>query len=122
VTSSAAPPRTLLYQNFPNPFPRAGVLNTTVVFDLAVAGRVSLSVYDLRGRLIRRLIPDAREGCTGGPIRLDAGSYGQTPDPLCVTTQWDGHSDSGDRMPAGIYLIRLTTERESHTVRTLFRP
>ena len=97
--------------------------STTVVFDLAEASRVSLSVYDLRGRLVRRLIPDAREGCSGGPLELPAGSYGQNAgDPPCVTTKWDGDADGGDRMPAGIYLIRLTTGRESHTVRTLFRP
>lgn len=121
VASTTAPPVTLLYQNFPNPFPRTGASQTAVWFDLSVRTRVSLSVYDLRGRLVRRLIPDARQGCSG-LLQLDAGVYGRDGDATCVSTRWDGRTDSGETMPTGVYLIRLTTDEGSHTVRTLFRP
>ena len=121
VVSADAPPVTLLYQNFPNPFPRIGVPSTTIWFDLAEASTASLSVYDIRGRLVRRMVPDARQGCTA-QMRLEAGSYGRTADPPCVATSWDGTTDDGERLPPGIYLIRLMTERGSHTVRTLYRP
>ena len=121
VVSTAAPPVTLLYQNFPNPFPRPDASRTTIWFDLSVRTRVVLAIYDLRGRLVRRLIPDARQGCTGR-LQLDVGVYGRDGDPACVSTTWDGRTDAGEAMPAGVYLIRLSTDEGSHTVRTLFRP
>lgn len=121
VTSAGAPPATLLYQNFPNPFPRGDLPITTIWFDLHEATEVSLAVYDLRGRLVRRLIPDALDGCSGH-VRLAAGSYGRVGDSPCVATTWDGTTDDGDAMPAGVYIIRLVTESGSFSVRTLFRP
>lgn len=121
VSSAVAPPVTLLYQNFPNPFPRGDVPITTIWFDLRETTRVSLAVYDLRGRLVRRLIPDALEGCTES-VRLAAGTYGRVGDSPCVATTWDGTTDDGTVMPPGIYIIRLSTESGTHSVRTLFRP
>ena len=121
VVSSDVPPVTLLYQNFPNPFPRVGVPNTTIWFDLSEAATVSLGVYDIRGRLVRRLIPDVRQGCTAS-VRLDSGTYGRDGDPPCVSTSWDGLTDDGERMPPGVYIIRLMAGGDSHTVRTLYRP
>ncbi|HEX6587482.1 MAG TPA: S8 family serine peptidase [Longimicrobiales bacterium] len=121
VTSAVAPPATLLYQNFPNPFPRGDQSITTIWFDLHDATRVQLAVYDLRGRLVRRLIPDALEGCSD-EVRLAAGTYGRIGDSPCVATTWDGTTDQGEIMPAGVYIIRLITESGSHSVRTLFRP
>ncbi|HUF13682.1 MAG TPA: S8 family serine peptidase [Longimicrobiales bacterium] len=122
VVSSAAPPVTLIYQNFPNPFPRPGTSSTTIWFDVSRRTRVSLAVYDLRGRLVRRLIPDVRQGCTGDRRQLDAGAYGRDGDPECVATEWDGRTDAREVMPAGVYIIRLTTDQGSHSIRTLFRP
>lgn len=122
VVSGTAPPVTLLYQNFPNPFPRPDRPGTSIWFDLARPSQVHLRVYDLHGRLVRRLIPDAREGC--GTIQLEPGAYGRDPAsaPPCVTTRWDGDDDGGRRMPAGVYLIRLETDHARQTVRTLLRP
>lgn len=121
VVSSSAPPVTLLYQNFPNPFPRAGEPSTSIWFDLARRSVVRLRVFDLHGRLVRRLIPNGRLGCS--PLTLDAGSYGRGDSgDACLTTTWDGRDDDGDRLPAGVYIIRLEADGVERTVRTLYRP
>jgi hypothetical protein len=110
VTSEARPPVTLLYQNFPNPFPRLdlGESGTHIWFDLADTSSVSLVVLDLRGRLVRRLIP-ADPSC--GTIKLEPGIYGRggVPDPgdPCVHTSWDGRDGDGRTVPRGVYLLRL---------------
>src|ERR1700680_3349664 len=43
------PPVTLLYQNFPNPFPALGQDATCLSFDLAIAAEVQLDILDLSG-------------------------------------------------------------------------
>lgn len=108
VTSESQPPATLLYQNFPNPFPNTstGDSNTRIWFDVNVASAVELAVYDLRGRLVRRLIP-ATPSC--GSVELQPGIYGRSPgqpDP-CVLTQWDARDENGNVVPRGVYILRL---------------
>jgi len=107
VTGGANPPVTILYQNFPNPFPNPeeGIQGTRIWFDLATESRVDLGVYDLRGRLVRTLIPG--RGC--GPVRLSPGLYGRdgpSSDP-CITLTWDGRDDGGRRVSPGVFLLRL---------------
>jgi hypothetical protein len=107
VTSDSNPPATLLYQNFPNPFPRTelGETTTHIWFDVNEATRVELAIYDLRGRLIRQLIP-ARPDC--GAVTLEPGIYGRTPSPdTCITTDWDGRDANGQSVPRGVYLLRM---------------
>lgn len=123
VVSTMAPPATLLYQNFPNPFPGSGATDgsTQLWFDLAERGTVQLAVYDLRGRLIRRLIP--QPGCTG--VELEAGIYGRQragESDSCVLTRWDGRADDGSAVPAGVYLIRLRAGSVERVVRALYLP
>jgi hypothetical protein len=108
VTSGTNPPATILYQNFPNPFPNAefGEAETRIWFDLAEEGEVELAVYDVRGRLVRRLIP--ARGCT--QVRLSPGLYGREPGPHsdpCVTLAWNGLDDRGREVSPGVYLLRL---------------
>ena len=43
-----------LYQNHPNPFNP----NTTIQFDIVHDGLVRLSIYNLHGQLVRRLVAD----------------------------------------------------------------
>lgn len=112
VTSASQPPATVLYQNFPNPFPMdgRGDPGTRIWFDLDRPTPVRLAVYDLRGRLVRRLIP-ARSGC-GDEIYMTPGLYGrngETSPTGCILTYWDGTDDLGRRVPRGVYILRLTT-------------
>jgi hypothetical protein len=108
VTGGENPPVTILYQNFPNPFPNPveGVWETRVWFDLAEASRVVLAVYDMRGRLVRSLIPGP--GC--GPVELPPGVYGREdgpPSDPCTTFAWDGRDERGSTVSPGVYLLRL---------------
>ncbi|MBI4546299.1 MAG: S8 family serine peptidase [Gemmatimonadetes bacterium] len=123
VTSTDQPPATLLYQNFPNPFPRPGrdTEITEIWFDLDRRTLVELAVYDLRGRLVRRLVPLA--GCAA--VELDPGLYGREglgrPDP-CVLTAWDGRDEEGRGVPSGVYLLRMRTSAGTQIRRMLFLP
>gem|GEM_PF-6602570 len=72
---------------FPNPFQSS--LN--IRFVLPKAGRVSLAIFDLQGRLVRQL-----EDAT-----LDAGEHTRT---------WDGAQSTGNLLPAGMYFVQLQLE------------
>jgi hypothetical protein len=75
-----------LYQNYPNPFnPMTGIR-----FDLPEASVVRLSVYNVLGQEIRRLVDEM----------LPAGAHLRT---------WDGRDDRGGVVSSGIYLYRLST-------------
>jgi serine protease AprX len=127
IQSAEAPPATILYQNFPNPFPSfAGGRSTRIWFDLAHDGPVELAVYDLRGRLVRRLIP-ARTDC--GVVSLKAGLYGRSGqlinsivDEGCALTSWDGVDARGQTAPRGVYLLRLQAGGLAEVRRMLFMP
>jgi subtilase family protein len=105
VLDPTLPAATLLYQNFPNPFPAAGRDSTCIWFDLAAASRAELVILDLRGSPVRHLIPGG-----GFPAVLDAGRYGRSPagGPTCdVRLTWDGRADDGRVVPSGVYLYKL---------------
>ncbi|MGD2135442.1 MAG: S8 family serine peptidase, partial [Gemmatimonadales bacterium] len=110
VIDDTAPSTTLLYQNFPNPFPNAGTATATtcIWFDLARAGQVRLDVLDIRGRLVRTLIP-----APGFPSQLEPGRYGRPeagrPGRCDPRLEWDGTATDGSQVPQGVYLIRLQT-------------
>jgi hypothetical protein len=123
ITSGANPPVTILYQNFPNPFPNPsdGIWETRVWFDLATASTVELAVYDMRGRLVRNLIPG--RGC--GPVELSPGLYGREtgppPEP-CTSFTWDGSDNGGGRASPGVYLLRLQAGGVTEVRRVVFWP
>jgi Subtilase family len=125
VTSDTAPPATLLYQNFPNPFPNleAGRSGTQIWFDIADTATVELTVHDQRGRLIRRLIP-AEASC--GTVTLEPGIYGRAgplePNDPCVATSWDGRDASGRTVARGIYLLRLRANGRDFFKNMVFLP
>lgn len=99
------PAITLLYQNFPNPFPSTTARATCIWFDLNRTTSVSLTIHDVRGNLVRTLLPNA-----SSPQFLQAGRYGRTSssgagcDPAF---SWDGTAADGSVVPRGVYLIRL---------------
>jgi agmatine/peptidylarginine deiminase len=69
---------------FPNPFRNS----TTFEFTLRYPDVVHLSVYDVRGRLVRKLTDDT----------WDAGQH---------RIEWDGRDEEGHEAPAGMYYFRL---------------
>jgi flagellar hook assembly protein FlgD len=71
-------------QNFPNPFNPS----TTLTFDLAQAGHVTIQIYSVSGRLIRTLVNERR----------DAGRHG---------VEWNGKDTNGSNVPSGIYFYRM---------------
>ncbi len=79
-------PTAMSLQVSPNPFnPR-----TRLVFTLAAAGRADLAVYDLAGRMVRRL--ENGELPAGEHVRI-----------------WSGDDDAGRSLPSGTYVARLAT-------------
>jgi hypothetical protein len=82
--AGAAAPRLALASR-PNPF-----IDRSTLFYWIRPGRhrVTLRVYDVRGRLVRTLHDDADADGRGSIV-------------------WDGRSRSGARVPAGVYWVRL---------------
>ena len=85
-----------IHPNAPNPF------GGHTDFGIEVTGMapVSVTVYDVRGRVVRRLVQGQRYGA--GMYRLS----------------WDGRGDSGSLAPKGVYLVELT-EGTRRTVRKM---
>jgi len=73
-----------LAQNAPNPFNPS----TVISFNLPRDGRVSLRVFDVRGRLVRTLVDGNQP----------AGAH---------AVDWDGRDDRGAPAASGVYLYRL---------------
>lgn len=114
------PVATLLYQNFPNPFPRGGVQTTCIWFDLRDPATVRLEIFDIRGNFVRRIVPSPEV-----PAMLPAGRYGRavgTGDGGCDPRfAWDGLGEDGRLASPGVYLLRLTADGSPLTRKILFR-
>ncbi len=81
---------------YPNPFnPSAGIS-----FRLETAGHIEISVYNLKGQKVRTLLE----------AKKSAGTH---------QTFWDGKDGAGRSLAAGIYLIRLSSGKESRTVKAV---
>ena len=78
------PTQYALHQNYPNPFnPR-----TTIKYDLVSNADVSIQIYDILGRKVKRLL-DEKQG------------------PGSLSVAWDGRDDSENPVESGIYLLRF---------------
>jgi hypothetical protein len=89
---------TSIFKVGPNP-----VLNgTQVSYALERAGLARLAVYDATGRQVRNLASGL----------LKAGVY---------KANWDGRAASGDKVPAGVYYVRLSADRTSTARVTVVR-
>jgi subtilisin family serine protease len=119
VLDPSLPPATLLYQNFPNPFPTESRAETCIWFDLAASATVELDILDLRGNLVRRLAPGP-----GLPSFLSAGRYGRGPPggpPCDPSLAWDGTAADGRTVPAGVYLCKFKAGGVTRFRRIVFR-
>ena len=79
----------------PNPFNPT----TTITYDVATAGDVEVSIFNVAGQLVRRLAHNPS---------MAAGTY---------SVAWDGTDDSRRKLASGVYLVRLTTPGRSVTER-----
>jgi hypothetical protein len=80
----------------PNPAAR----QSTLRFALAASARVTVTIYDLAGRTVRRLFADV----------LGSGAQ---------ALAWDGRDDKGQPAAAGVYLARVATATGSGTSRVV---
>ncbi len=99
VGATPAVTNTILHQNVPNPFNPA----TTIHFDLARGGPVTLRIFDLRGRRLHTLLA----------ADLPAGHHAVT---------WQGQDGDGHRVPAGVYTYRLEGPGFRQTLKMILLP
>lgn len=120
ASQQASPPTvTLLYQNFPNPFPSPSSGVTCIWFDVHRSTIVRLSVHDIRGTRVRTLVPSFSVSGFFLPGRYGRGPTGTSG--CDARFSWDGRADDGSVAPTGVYLIRLQTDYTSITKKALFR-
>jgi C1A family cysteine protease/putative hemolysin len=89
----SVPSTRVLHANAPNPFNPV----TTIRYELPAPEVVSLAIYDISGRLVRRLVDAERR--SEGPH----------------TASWDGRDEAGQRVAAGVYFYRLEGEEKTLT-------
>lgn len=122
ITDPSLPTSTLVYQNFPNPFPDASSFSTCFWFDVEEPGAsISLKILDLRGTPVRTIVP-----ADDGQERFPAGRYGRggvgTGSNCDNRFVWDGTASNGRPVPPGVYLSRFQANGHRPIVRRiLFR-
>jgi photosystem II stability/assembly factor-like uncharacterized protein len=84
---TALPSRVALHPNTPNPFNAMTLLR----YDLPTSGPVRLTLYDLRGQVVRTLVEE----------RQGAGQH---------RVVWDGRDKRHRPVASGVYLVRLEVE------------
>jgi len=95
VESAPRPSKVLMLASVPDPFNPATVIRYVLPYDTDV----TVEVYDIRGRGIRRLF-----------VGRQSGGY--------QTMIWDGRLDSGIRAPSGTYFAHVATRVGSASERT----
>ena len=101
LLSLLIPKETELLPNYPNPFNP----ETWIPYRLAEDGFVTLTIYDQRGRVIRRL-----------DVGHQAASVYES---RSKAIYWDGRNEVGDRVASGIYFYTLTAGDYSATRKML---
>ena len=86
-----------LYQNYPNPFNPT----TVIQYDVAELSEISLTVYDLSGREINRLVNEVQS-------------------PGLKTLVWDGKDSMGNKVGAGIYIYQLKSDNYIESKKMIF--
>ena len=85
VARDLAPLKLVLHPAYPNPFNPT----TTIAYELPEPAQVTLTVYNVRGQLVRTLVNE----------RQGAGPW---------TTAWNGTNQMGQAVGSGVYIYRLT--------------
>ena len=107
IVDPPLPTTTILYQNFPNPFPSESSFNTCFWFDIGEGGgAVSLDVLDLRGNLVRTIVPGDDGVTTFAAGRYGRGALGAGSN--CDNRFiWNGTAADGRPVSSGVYLARF---------------
>lgn len=118
ITDPALPTTTLLYQNFPNPFPSVTSFNTCFWFDVGGAGAdITLDILDLRGNVVRRIIS------SDDTPRFEAGRYGRGQPGAESNCDgrfiWDGTASDGRTVAPGVYIARFRADKGTPTFRRI---
>ena len=86
------PLTTKALQNYPNPFNP----DTWIPYQLAVDAPVTITIYNLKGQLIRTIaLGDQKAGVY---VTKDKAAY------------WDGRDDAGEKVASGVYFYTLKVE------------
>ncbi len=120
VENPALPTATIFYNNFPNPFPTPSAFATCFWFDLAEpGGRVSLDILDLRGNLVRSLIPgvDGQRDFAPGKYGRGAAGIGTNCDGRFI---WDATGNDGRTVAKGVYIARFRAANGTPTFRNIY--
>ncbi len=75
-------------------FPNPGLRGITIEYFIDVLSRVELVVYDVSGKRVKILINK----------KVGIGKH---------KTHWDGKDEKGNSVPAGVYFVRLFTDKET---------
>ncbi|MCL1826701.1 MAG: T9SS type A sorting domain-containing protein [Candidatus Cloacimonetes bacterium] len=79
--------KSILSPNYPNPFNPS----TSIEFDISKAGNVNLSVYNIKGQLVRTLTND----------HYTVGTH---------KVQWHGVDDNNNPVASGVYFYKIVTQ------------
>jgi len=86
-----------LYQNYPNPFNN----NTVIEYDIPVNTEVSLKIFDLQGRLVKKLVNN---------LTTSPGKY---------IVVWNGTNDRNREVPSGLYFFQINSNEYSDVKKLL---
>ena len=101
LLASLIPEATALLANYPNPFNP----ETWIPYQLAESGEVTLKIYDMNGKIVRRLEVGYKA----------AGMYRSR----SRAAYWDGRNGLGEQLASGVYFYTLTAGEFSATRRML---
>jgi len=92
MNEAGQPAREMISQNYPNPFNPG----TTIQYRLPEEADATLTLYNLKGQIVRSLV---HENQKQGEHRI----------------AWNGENESGERVPSGVYVYRLTAKAADRT-------
>jgi hypothetical protein len=84
---------------YPNPFSS----ETAIDFTVNNQDNLSLSIYSIEGKLVRRLIDDSK---------LSNGNY---------KIVWDGCDGKGNKLPSGTYVYKFTSDKLNNSGKLILK-